>query len=119
MPILILAALLVQTRRQSVTVDDVTVPQVFTIPFADSWAITSGVRVQLVGRLDGEANVSINDGITLDVRGDIDLVQYGDLFVSEALVIRYQPRSVRSGRLTVHYRVYWQTGGLARARGSH
>ncbi len=67
--------------------------------------VPSGITVHVHGQIDGEAYVYAGNWETTKLSGTVEWRIYHDWFQTNC-VLHYVPESVRSGELTVDYRIH-------------
>jgi hypothetical protein len=92
-----------RTPRQSIEIHDVTKPTVFTLaPPPGRTAPINYLTLQIRGRINGRAEVSFDKSLTNSVGPRFTIKRTGN-FAGTNCVVRYLPRHVTSGWVTIQY----------------
>jgi hypothetical protein len=92
-----------RSPRQRVDLADVTKPITFTLtPPAGRTKPINYLTLEIRGRLNGRADVSFSDSVTNTVGRRFTIKRTGN-YGGTNCVVRYVPRQVTSGRITIQY----------------
>jgi hypothetical protein len=92
-----------RTTRQSVDFPDVTKPITLTLaPPSDRTRPIKYLTLQIRGRINGHAELSVSESVTNSVGPRFTIKRTGNYGGSNC-VVRYVPRRVTSGRVTIQY----------------
>lgn len=90
-----------------VSINDVQKSEEITLQKATNQGNIYALRIHLSGKLDGEAKVALLANAhpyrVETIHNQVNLIWEGDWYADKA-VIRYEPVSVKSGRISIRYR---------------
>ena len=89
------------TKRHSIAIADVTRTNTLQLESRHG-EFVSGITLRLAGRLDGIAFLAVSGGATQELNGLVDW-KTNQLLPSSNCVVKYWPRDVKAGKLTLDY----------------